>query len=297
MGNGWGRQANGSAPSGGSPVEAFGWWGPVWRTPEPRSIVQLIRDGVLPSDVAAAIWALVARRASVVVVAGPSGAGKTTVATALLDLLPEATERMYLRGCYEPFAFLDDPAVVPDRTTLLANEISPHLPIYLWGPAVGRSLAAIGAGFQFLGTAHATSAEEFVGTLAGYPLRVPAADIARVHLVVVLAAWDDGGIFRREARAIASLAPVDRPGGGIAIDALARRTTRGGPMPLNPDAADAVAVRLRGQGDLGSEIAGRANTLMDMASRSLTEPAAVAAALAREHDRWADATGHPRGGP
>ena len=44
---------------------------------------------------------------------GPNGAGKTTTLTALLDLMPHDTRRVYLRGHYENFDFVNEPGIEP----------------------------------------------------------------------------------------------------------------------------------------------------------------------------------------
>jgi hypothetical protein len=144
--------------------------------------------------------------------------------TALLELLPESTRRVYLRGCFETFAFLADPAVRAGQTALLINEISPHLPVYLWGPAVGRALALATSGFALLTTAHAGSVHEFVGALTGSPLRLPATDIAAIEFVTLLEASKESasgrqvrGLWRlrrtRDGLTIAAVepAPADIP--------------------------------------------------------------------------------------
>jgi hypothetical protein len=168
-------------------AEPFFWWGPGWSTPAPRGIGELLRDGTIDVWTAAQLWAALARRRSVAVIAEPGGAGKTTLLTALLAFLPAATSRIYLRGCYETFAFLTDPEVAPDETALLINEISPHLPVYLWGTAVARALEAGRRGFTLLATAHAATIPAFVGSLTGSPLRIPAAQVAVFEFVVTLA--------------------------------------------------------------------------------------------------------------
>lgn len=182
------------ADGGRSYGRPFAWWGPVWETLRARSLPELIGDGVMPASWAALLWALLARRASVVVVAEPRGAGKTTVLGALLDCYPATTRRLYLRGCYEPFAFLEDPAVEPKHAVLVINEISGHLPVYLWGPGVGRALAAAGRGFAVAATAHAADVAGFVGSLTGYPLRLrPEVVGGAFDLVVVLEGERRGG--------------------------------------------------------------------------------------------------------
>ena len=264
--------------------EPFAWWGPVWSPPAPRDVLDLIRDGTLPAETAALLWALLARRASLAVAAGPSGAGKTTLLTALLAFLPPATDRLYLRGCYEPFAFLDDPTVDPTRTALLVNEISANLPAYLWGPGVRRALAATGRGFALLTTLHAASPTELVRGLAGYPLRVPTAEIAHLGVVVVLEAHPVDGVIRRGVGTVAALTPT--PGGGLAIEALAARPTAETPPAVDPRGVASVAGRFGWRADgagIAREIASRAALLTALAA---APPADLAATLARLGRRW-----------
>jgi energy-coupling factor transporter ATP-binding protein EcfA2 len=216
----------------------------------------LVGDGVLTAEGAALLGALLERRASIVVAAGPSGAGKTTLLTALLDLLPAGTRRVYVRGCYEPFDFLG--ATEPRTAALLVNELSPHLPIYLWGPGVRRVLAAAGTGYQLAATAHATSVDEFVYGLAGYPLRVPAAEIAAIEVLVLLDAWLDGRGVRREVRSIVHLALGSEPG-SLAPVVLAERERRGGRLAVDVAAARELYGRLGGDpAALADEIGRRA---------------------------------------
>jgi energy-coupling factor transporter ATP-binding protein EcfA2 len=178
-------------------AEPFSWWGPAWADADWRTIADLLRDGTIDTDAAALIWAALARRRSLAVIAGPSGAGKTTLLGALLDLLPVDTRRIYIRGCFETFAFLSDVDVAPERAALLVNEISPHLPVYLWGPAVARLLDAADDGFTLLATAHAESVPAFVGLLTGPPLRIDAAKAGAFELVVLLDRVPDNASGRR----------------------------------------------------------------------------------------------------
>jgi energy-coupling factor transporter ATP-binding protein EcfA2 len=194
--------------------EPFAWWGPAWQVPEPRDIAGLLRDETIDSWTAANLWAALTRRRSLVVVAGESKVGKTTLLSALLDFLPPNTRRVYLRGCFESFAFLSDPKIDPSQTALLINEISPHLPVYLWGPAVGRILEAAQRGFTLLATAHADSIYEFVGALTGSPLRIPLAQAAAFEFVVVMERAE-GNLSGRRVRGIWRLEPT-RAGIGIA---------------------------------------------------------------------------------
>lgn len=167
-------------------AEPFAWWGPVWEPPPTRTLLDLLGDGTLTPEIAALLWGGLARRASLIVAAGPRGVGKSTLLSALIDCYPETDRRLYLRGCYETFAFLDDPTVDPATSLLLVNELSSHLPAYLWGPGVRRLFQAAHQGFTFAATAHATAIEDLIGMLAGYPLRSTVAELASLNLVALM---------------------------------------------------------------------------------------------------------------
>ena len=167
------------------PAEPYGWWGYGWHAPAPLSVVQLIEAGNFDARTAAILWLLIERHASIIVAADPPGAGKTTTLTALADFLPPGAGRIYLRGWNETFAFLGE--ADPRRVYLLCNEISPHLPVYLWGRKVPQLFAAVAEGYGVGATMHADTLDEVVATLAGYPLYVPRRQIAALDLVLTLA--------------------------------------------------------------------------------------------------------------
>lgn len=168
--------------------QPFHWWGPGWQPRPARTLRDLLVEGALDTEQAAFLWAALARRWSLAVVGGPSGIGKSTLLAALAPFLPTESQRVYLRGSYESFAFLRDEALDPLRSVLLINEISPHLPVYLWGPAVQRALALREQGFTLLATAHARTPFEFMGLLTGGPLRIPSRHAAAFDLCLLLAA-------------------------------------------------------------------------------------------------------------
>jgi hypothetical protein len=196
--------------------EPFAWWGAGWQAPAPRGIADLLRDETIGAWTAANLWAALVRRRSVAVISGASGVGKTTLLSALLDFLPPGTRRVYLRGCFETFAFLSDPTIIPHQTALMINEISPHLPIYLWGPAVGRVLEAAQRGFMLLATAHAESVHDLVGALTGSPLHIRATQTAAFELVVAMERDEETQSGRR-VRGVWRLEPTRD---GVAITPL-----------------------------------------------------------------------------
>jgi ABC-type cobalamin/Fe3+-siderophores transport system ATPase subunit len=152
------------------------------------SIVELINQGTLDEQVAAFLWVALEQRASLIVAATPHEAGKTTMLTALLDFLRPEIETIYLRGWYERFEFLQDAHDRDPATTyLLSNEISSHLPIYMWGRGVRRMFEAAGAGYGIAATVHAASAEEVLRMLSHYPLEVPDSFLTELDIVLTLA--------------------------------------------------------------------------------------------------------------
>ncbi len=194
-------------------AEPYGWWGFGWEVPDPLSVAALIAAGNFDARTAALLWLLIGARASIVVAADPPGAGKTTTLTALGDFLPPDTARIYLRGWNETFAFREQ--ADPARSYLLCNEISAHLPVYLWGRKVQQLFEAHAAGFPFGATMHADTAEGVVAILAGYPLSVPLHAIARLDLVLTLAV---DYRERRPRRRLERLTLLRRTGQGEGFD-------------------------------------------------------------------------------
>ena len=102
----------------------------------------------------------------------------------------------------------------PRETALMINEISPHLPVYLWGPAVGRILEAAQRGFMLMATAHADSIHDLVRALTGSPLHIRAAQVAALEFVAVLERDEEKQSGRR-VRELWRLEPI-RDGVAIA---------------------------------------------------------------------------------
>jgi ABC-type branched-subunit amino acid transport system ATPase component len=196
-------------PSGAEGMP-FGWWGPAWAPREQVALRELIRSGLVPLDLAALLWALIDRGASVLVAAGPSGAGKTTLLTGLLELLDPAKRRFHARGMHETFAEVEQ--ADPAGAAILVNEISPHLPVYLWGEPARRLFALARNGFQFFATCHAETVEEVVYGFCSSSLRLRPSDLAAIDGLIFLKAWRDGPTVRREIQRVVALRGDDRAG-------------------------------------------------------------------------------------
>jgi hypothetical protein len=192
--------------------EPFGWWGWHWQPPVPLSIMQIIEAGSTDTSLMAVLWAMMARRASVIVAAEPPMAGKTTTLTALLDLMPPDTRRVYLRGHYETFDFVREPEAAPSRTYVLANEMSDHLAVYLWGSRVFKMFELIDKGYAIGSTMHAETVDDVIGILDSDPLNVPAQWIARLTLVINLYVNSGYGRAIRRFSAVHMLEPGNEDG-------------------------------------------------------------------------------------
>lgn len=166
--------------------EPFGWWGWHWQPPVPLSVMQIIDAGSADTALMALVWAMLSRRASALVAAEPPMAGKTTTLTSLLDLMPPGTRRVYLRGHYETFDFVSEPGANPRNTYLLANEMSDHLAVYLWGSRIYKMFELIEQGYAIGSTMHAEQVDDVVAILNSDPLRVPPRRIANLTLVINL---------------------------------------------------------------------------------------------------------------
>jgi flagellar protein FlaI len=191
--------------------------------PEPRSIVELIRDGTLDPELAAQLWLLVGGRVPVVVAADAQGAGKTTLLRSVLDFLPPEIRVIELAGEAETFEWLPQASELgwpgtprsmtggvparPETTVLLAGELSNHLPIYTWGAAARVFVRAASIGYGVAATIHADSLDDVLAELRAAPVRLSDDELSHLGVVLVLRPLEDG---RRRIVAAHYLRPVAR---------------------------------------------------------------------------------------
>lgn len=206
------------------------WWGPFAARTESTPLFTLIESGMLDHELSDLLKRVIEAGASVVVCAGHSGAGKTTLLTALTEFVRHDRSAFFVRGRYEQFDAVQQPAA----SSLLINEISDHLPLYLWGPALARAHELAAQGAQLMTTAHADSTEEFIGQLTMFPNNVPVELLACWTLLIFLDAWIENRAVRREIRLIESL--VLDENGQLAVVRLAARGLRGGALGKNREA-------------------------------------------------------------
>ncbi|HYH92143.1 MAG TPA: hypothetical protein VD763_03205 [Candidatus Saccharimonadales bacterium] len=283
---------------------ARGRWAVRHVPPAPRSIVELLRAGVLDAELAATLWVLIEGRVPVIVAAATRGTGKSTLLTALLDFLPAGTRTIELAGMDETFDWLPQatelgwsrppsatpssrapsvsPPVRPDATVLLVPELSDHLPSYTWGAEARIAIRAASIGYGLAATIHADSLDELFASLRRPPVRADDDELSRLGVVLVLRR-DEGD--RRRVVATHYIRPTARDEHG--------HTQRLGPAVLAT--WDAVSDRFehfawgitpelalrvgRKAGDFELEVDRRREYLAGLADAGIVEVGAVRAAL------------------
>ena len=122
-------------------------------------------------------------------------AGKTTLLSALVDFLPDDTTGIFVRGWWEEYDWLDE---IPAGTGyLLINEMSDHLPIYVWGRAARGALMLAGKGWGIGATMHADSLPEALAALRTH-LGATDADLAGLTVYLQYSAYlTPAGMYRR----------------------------------------------------------------------------------------------------
>ena len=107
----------------------------------------------------------------------------TTTLNALLQFLPEGTALVYMSGMYENFAFTRIPEIDPKTTCALCNEVSDHLPIYMWGRIARRYLTLPAKGFRVATSVHADTIND-VMNMYNQDLHLNTEDIRRLGLII-----------------------------------------------------------------------------------------------------------------
>jgi hypothetical protein len=164
-----------------SPYQRRRWH---YESDQPLSVPQLIAAGSLDARTAALLWVAIERHRSLIV-SGPTdptpGVGKTTTLNALLEFLPAGTTLVYTMGMYEDFDFLAE--TQPETTCVLANEVSDHLPIYMWGRVARKLLRLPADGYAVATSCHADTLQDVLRMLRR-DLRLDAAAIGQMGVVV-----------------------------------------------------------------------------------------------------------------
>ena len=148
------------------------------------SVAQLVSLGSLDARTAALLWLLIQHHHSLIV-SGPTdptpGIGKTTTLNALLGFLLTGSTLVYTTGMYEDFDFLNE--VDPATTCVLANEVSDHLPIYMWGRVARQLLRLPKDGYAIATSCHADTLDDVLAMLR-HDLKLPDEHIRRLGIII-----------------------------------------------------------------------------------------------------------------
>jgi hypothetical protein len=159
------------------------------------SAVELIGTPTIDARLMATLWAVVSRRKSVMLSSEAPQAGKTTTLSALVDFLPDDTTGIFVRGWWEEYEWLDE--IERGTGYLLINEMSDHLPIYVWGRAARGALVLAGKGWGLGATMHADSLDEAVAAMRTQ-LGATDADLAGLTIYLQYSAYHTpAGMYRR----------------------------------------------------------------------------------------------------
>ncbi|GAC1362334.1 MAG: hypothetical protein NVS2B12_11410 [Ktedonobacteraceae bacterium] len=178
------------------PYERYYWH---YESRRPLSLAQIIALDSVDAETVALVWLLLEHGASLTV-AGPTdpqpGVGKTTTLNALLQFLREGTVLAYMSGMYENFSFTRIPDIDPTVTYALCNEVSDHLPIYMWGRIARRYLQLPSQGYHVATSVHADTIDDVL-SMYQHDLRLTPDDIRRLGVVVNIGLVGDSYPARR----------------------------------------------------------------------------------------------------
>lgn len=241
----------------------YGWWGLEHDEVEPLSLAWLISSGTLGAGEAAFLTLAIEMRRSLVVIAEEDEAGKTSLLTALLRFMDSTTRPLYIRGIYERFEYLTE--FDPANRYVLCNEISAHLPTYLWGGGVRQLFDGLARGFPMATTMHAGSSEAALAMLQDYPLDVPPEHVAKLDVIVTL---KKGMVDGNSVRRVVGIDRVVERRGQPAVQQLSVRD----PLRSAPQVfSGRMLAALAGWGEISDDEASR---LLARQERFLTDCAA-----------------------
>ncbi len=171
----------------------------------PLTLANLVANRTLSPEMAATLAAAAEERRSMLFVAIPRMAGKSTVMQAVLQYAPAGTPFHYLSSAIDPG--LGIPAS-GDGGYLVLSEVSPAGFVdYFWEGDVRRVFAALERGFSLATALHAGSVDEAFEVLTREN-GVPAGQAARLDVVVYIRSIGDDW-SHPERRVVAAIAETE----------------------------------------------------------------------------------------
>ena len=169
------------------------------------TLIDLVRNGTMNADIAAALASVAAEEHSFMVVAVPRFAGKSTVTNAMLHCVPASVPMHRLSGDEAEMERLEHDS---GSGYLVVGEFSrAPVPSYIWGPPVRKVFETMRAGYSLSTALHAPSVDEAYDAICGAN-GVPDEDASRLsYMVYIQRMGDDEDSFWRR---ISEVHEVDR---------------------------------------------------------------------------------------
>lgn len=170
----------------------------------PLTLTDLVGNRTLSPDMAVTLAAAVEERRSLLFVAIPRMAGKSTVMRAALQYAPTGMPLHILSASSGRGLGIPDAG---DGGYLVVSEISPAgFDDYLWGADALRVFAAVGRGFSLVTALHAPGVEEAFEVITRYN-GVPDNEAACIDLVVYIRSL--GRWFDPQRRVVAAIHEIN----------------------------------------------------------------------------------------
>ncbi len=151
-------------------------------------IIDLVQNGTMSPEIAATLQLTAQQRRSLLVVAIPRWAGKSTVTRLALEHVPAGTP---LHTLIDHPADLDALESEAPGGYLVAPEISQaEVPGYIWGAPVRRVFATLGRGYSLATALHAPGLDQAFAVLTGEN-GVPDEQAAALDLMVYIRTLGD----------------------------------------------------------------------------------------------------------
>jgi hypothetical protein len=171
----------------------------------PRSIIELVRAGVVDAELAATIWVLIEGRVPVVIAGDSTDPHTERVLDALLALIDPSVTAVELTGEDETFDWLPqapdlgwrrtaasppartEPPVTPGSVVIVARDLAPTPATHAAGEVARIAIRAASLGYGLFATVDADGLDTVFETLRRPPIAVTDDELSRLGVVLVMA--------------------------------------------------------------------------------------------------------------
>ncbi|MDA1188340.1 MAG: hypothetical protein O2854_01475 [Chloroflexi bacterium] len=183
------------------------WWGAKDREKGRHSVLELVKKGTIDIETTAVLWLLMERKGSVVIASETPETGRTTLLSALLDLLPPSYTPIYLYGKDPDLAELKESD--PESSYVLAPELGPDAAAHIWGKHVSSIFKTLDKGYSLATTVRADSPEEVFHLLQSKPVSLSEKLCNNIHAVVNMRLAQGVRVIHRRVCQVTVTGPVN----------------------------------------------------------------------------------------